>query len=339
MSGRAGYLLRRLGWALIVVIGVGSVSFVMARQLPGDPVRMILGPQAAPEDVARARRIYGLDRGVAYQYARYWQRLLHTHGAHEGEETHPDHASCGVLGPLHVDLGYSYRYRKPVVELIATRAPRSLELALAALLFQSLLALGAGITAARTRGRAWDQLVTGASLVGVSVPIFALGLMLQYVFAERLGWLPHDGYGQTPAEQLRSLVLPAFTLGLFGAALYTRLLREELSQVLASDYIRTARAKGAPAWRIMAFHALRNAMVPVATLMVLELGSLIGGAIVTEKLFRWPGMGAMAVDAMVNRDAPVIFGTVMFSALAIVLASLLVDVVPVLIAPRLEHNA
>ena len=336
MTAALSYLMRRIGWAIIVVIGVGTVSFVMARQLPGDPVRMLLGPQAAPEDVARARKIYGLDRSTAEQYFRYWRRLMHTFG---GRADHPDHATCAKpFGKLHIDLGVSYRYRKPVVEVIAKKAPRSLELAIAALLFQALIGLGVGVAAARARGSVWDQLATGATLVGISAPIFALGLLLQYLLAHRLGWLPHDGYGTTPREQLRALVLPALTLGLYGAALYARLSREELSRALSNDYIRTARAKGAGELRILMVHALRNTLVPILTLMVLDLGALIGGAIVTEKLFRWPGMGSMAVDAMVNRDGPVIFGTVLFAAFAIVIASLLVDVVTVIVDPRLRHR-
>ncbi len=335
MSAALRYLLRRLGWALIVIIGVGTVAFVMARKLPGDPTRMVLGPQARPADVKRAREIYGLDASVWTQYAKFWSRLIHIHGDADRPD---DHVTCAnPIGPLHIDLGFSHRYRKPVVELIAKKAPRTFELAIAALLLQALIGLGAGITAAYRRGSWWDQLSIGATLIGVSAPTFVLGLTLQYVLAHRLGWLPLDGYGTTTSEQLRSLVLPALTLGLFGAALYARLSRDELAQTLSEDYIRTARAKGASPARVLVVHGLRNALVPITTLLVLDLGTLIGGAIVTEKLFRWPGMGAMAVDAMVNRDGPVIFGTVLFSALAIVVASILVDVLTVALDPRLRR--
>ncbi|MEQ9320966.1 MAG: ABC transporter permease, partial [Polyangiaceae bacterium] len=275
---------RRLGWAAVVVFGVVSLAFVLARQLPGDPVRMILGPQARPADVARAKRIYALDEPTIVQYGRFWKRLLH----HRGADTSADeHATCATAGGWHVDLGFSYRYRKPVVELIADKAPRSIELAVAALVVQIFLGLGVGIFAARRRGTIADQLATGSTLVAVSAPIFALGLVLQYVFAHRLGWLPNDGYGETPTEQLASLVLPALTMGLFGAALYARLSRDEVSGALCGDFVRAARAKGAGETRVLVVHALRNALVPLATLMVLDLGALIGGAIVTEKLFRW----------------------------------------------------
>ena len=329
------YLMRRLGWALIVVFGVGTVAFFMARSLPGDPTRMVVGPQARPADVQRARKIYGLDQPVWTQYVKFWTRLVHFHS---GDDPAKEHITCGKLvGSLHVDLGFSYRYRQPVVKLIAKKAPRTLELALAALLIQALIGLGAGIAAAYRRGSLYDQLAIGATLVGVSAPTFVLGLMLQYVLAHKLGWLPLDGYGQTPAEQLRSLVLPALTLGLFGAALYARLSRDEVAQTLSEDYIRTAHAKGASPARVLVIHGLRNALLPIVTLLVLDLGTLIGGAIVTEKLFRWPGMGAMAVDAMIHRDGPVIFGTVLFSAMAIVVATLLIDLLAVALDPRLRR--
>jgi peptide/nickel transport system permease protein len=336
LAGAWSRLWRRLVWALVVVVGVGSVSFILARALPGDPVRMVVGPQATPRDVEDARRIYALDRPVWAQYVRFWVRLLHRDDPASPQE----HATCAApVAGLHVDLGFSYRFRKPVVALIAERAPRSFQLAVAALLLQTLLGLGLGLWSAHTRGTVWDQLAIGASLVGVSAPIFALGLGLQYLLAHRLGWLPSDGYGETSGEQLRSLILPALTLGIYGAALYARLSRDEVSRALSQDHVRTARAKGAGEVRVLLVHALRTAMVPIATLAVLDLGALIGGAIVTEKLFRWPGMGSMAVDAMVNRDGPVIFGTVLFSSLAIVVASLLVDVVTVLLDPRLRRPA
>ncbi|HHH30359.1 MAG TPA: ABC transporter permease [Polyangiaceae bacterium] len=329
------HVVHRLGWAVVVVVGVVTLAFAIARQLPGDPVRMVLGPQARPADVARARRVYALDEPVLVQYGRFWKRLVHREAA---SDPPGDHATCGnAEGRWHVDLGFSYRYRQPVVSLIADKAPKSVELALAAVVIQVVLGFGVGMFAAHRRGTALDQLATGGTLVAVSAPIFALGLLLQYVLAHRLGWLPTDGYGETPTEQLTSLVLPALTMGLYGSALYARLSRDEISSALEQDYVRAARARGAGTFRVLVVHALRNALLPLATLMVLDLGALVGGAIVTEKLFRWPGMGAMAVDAMIHRDGPVIFGTVLFSAVAIVAASLLVDLVTVVLDPRLRR--
>ena len=323
---------RRLGWALLVVVGVGTLAFFIARALPGDPARMLVGPQARPADVARARQIYGLDRSTGEQYLRFWSRLAHP--ANDDKT----HRTCAKLGPLHIDMGYSYRYRQPVVALIAKKAPKSLELALAALLVQLLVGLGLGIVAARKRGTIYDEASIGLVLLGVSAPAFVLGLALQWLLSHKLGLLPHDGYGATAGEQWLSLILPALTLGIYGAALYARLTRDELSKALDTNYARTARAKGASELRVTIYHALRNAALPIATLMVLDFGALVGGAIVTEKLFRWPGMGAMTVDAMVNRDGPVILGTVMFSAFFIVVATVLVDMLQALLDPRIARR-
>jgi len=337
MSHALRKLTRRLGWALLVVVGVGTMAFYISRRLPGDPTRLLLGPQARAADVQRARHIYGLDLPVWTQYRRFWGRLVHIH---RGSDPLGEHTSCArLLGPLHVDLGFSYRYRKPVTELLVARAPRSLLLALAALVLQIVIGLAAGMVAAYRRGSLWDQLAIGATLVGVSAPSFVLGLLLQYLLAHRLGWLPQDGYGTSTAEQLRSLVLPALTLGIYGAALYARLSRDELAQTLAQDHVRAARARGATTARVLVVHALRNSLLPVVTLLVLDLGGLVGGAIVTEKLFRWPGLGSLAVDGMVNRDGPVIFGTVLVSALAIVGASLVADLLALILDPRLRRAA
>ena len=242
----------RLSWALIVVLGLGTASFLVARVLPGDPVRMLLGPQARPDDIERARKIHGLDGPVWYQYGRFWQRLVHTYA---GDDPQARHTSCAnPIGSLHVDLGHSYRYRRPVVELIAERAPRSLMLAVAAFLLQLTIRVGSGVLAAYRRGSVIDQLAIGATLIGVSAPTFALGLLLQYVFAHRLGWLPHDGYGATLDEQLASLILPALTLGLFSSALYARLVRTEVAKALASPHALTTAAKGASPLRVHSVH-------------------------------------------------------------------------------------
>jgi len=349
MRAALRYLGKRLVWALVIVLGVGTLAFFMSRVLPGDPTRMLLGPQARPADVVQARHIYGLDRPVGAQYFLFWKRLLHRAPPRSDADVpgsnpsrarpDPDHASCAELPlGLHLDLGFSFTYGRPVVALIREKAPRTAELAVAALLIQAFIGLGIGLAAATRRGSSWDQLLVGITLVGVSAPTFVLGLVLQYLLAYKLGWLPYDGYGTSTAEHLRSLALPALTLGIFGAALYARLAREELSGTLGADFVRTARAKGASELRVLVVHALRDALLPIVTLLVLDLGTLLGGAVVTERLFRWPGMGQMTVDALVNRDGPVVFGTVLFSALAIVLATVLLDVLYVLLDPRLRRS-
>jgi peptide/nickel transport system permease protein len=329
-------LLRRLGWAALVVAGVTVLSFVIAHVLPGDPARMLVGPQASAADVEHARRIHGLDRAMPAQLGAYVRRLVHPGAAAEARRD-PAHRSCAAAPfGVHLDLGYSFHYRKPVFDLIRAKAPRSAELAAAALLAQLTIGLALGLLSAARRGTALDDATVGATLLAVSAPAFVLGLVLQYWLAYKLRLLPYDGYGATTADHLRSIVLPALTLGIFGCALYARIVREELRALLRQDFIRTARAKGASRLRALLVHALRNALVPIATLAALDLGTLIGGAIVTEKLFRWPGLGQMAVEALQNRDGPLIVGTVLFAAAAIVACTLALDVVCALLDPRLR---
>ena len=221
--------------------------------------------------------------------------------------------------------------------MLAAKIPRSAELALAAVLVQLALGLALGVTAAARRGTAWDDAAVGISLLGVSAPTFVLGLLLQYLLAYKWGLFPLDGYGVTPGDHLRSVALPALTLGIFGSALYARLLREELGRVLAEDFVRTARAMGASPARALVVHGLRNAIMPVVTVAALELGTLVGGAVVTERLFRWPGVGQMAVEALLNRDAPVIFGTVLFTSAAVVAATVALNLGVGLLDPRLRR--
>lgn len=349
MSAALAYLLRRLGWAAVLIAGVTVVSFAITHLLPGDAARMLVGPQARPADIEHVRTIYALDRPIPVQFARFVRRLVHlgpergeggpSARADEGARGHPEHRSCAA-GPLgvHVDLGYSFHYRRPVVDLLKAKVPRSLELALAALLVQLLLGLALGIVAAVRRGTAWEDAAVGAALLGASAPTFVIGPVLQYVLAHKLRLLPYDGYGATTSEHLRSLVLPALTLGIFGSALYARIVREELRTLLRQDFIRTARAKGASRLRALVVHALRNALLPLATLAALDFGALAGGAIVTERLFRWPGVGSMAVEALQNRDGPLLVGTVLFAATAIVLATAVLDLAAVALDPRLRSR-
>jgi peptide/nickel transport system permease protein len=327
------FLARRFAWALVLVLGVTSLSFLVVEVLPGDPARMLLGPQASAADVTRARAIYGLDRGVSTRFVKYWAHLVH-----RGPPPTPkdrDHRSCAaVAGGVHLDLGYSFYYRKPVVDLLAAKIPRSIELALAALLVQLTLGVSLGIGAAAKRGTAWDDAAMSASLLGASAPTFLIGLLLQYIFAYKLGLLPFDGYGATTTDHAVSLVLPALTLGLFGSAIYARLTREEVAWALGQDFARAAKARGASGLRVLVVHALRNAVGPLTTMAALDLGTMVSGAVVTERIFRWPGVGQLAIDAVLNRDGPVIFGTVLFSAAAVVAATLTLDIVDVLLDPR-----
>jgi peptide/nickel transport system permease protein len=328
---------KRLGWAAFVVVVVTTLSFFVIEVLPGDPARLLLGPQASAQDVERARDIYGLDEPVLTRYARFWGRLVHL-GPREAAPGDKEHRSCGAVGlGVHVDLGFSFHYGKPVVDLLAVKVPRSLELGLAAFLVQATFGVGLGLLAASRRGSRWDQATLGATALGMSAPVFLVGLLLQYVLAYRLRVLPYDGYGKTAAEQLRSVVLPAITLGVLGIALYARLTRDEVTSALGQDFARTARAKGASRLRVLFVHALRAAAVPIVTVAALDLGTLVGGAIVTEKLFRWPGVGQMAVDAVLNRDGSVILGVVLVTSTAVALSTVLLDLVLPFVDPRLRR--
>ncbi len=326
-------LANRLVWALFVIWAVTSLAFVVNNVLPSDPAKMVAGAQARPADVQRIREQLGLNRPLGVQYGNFLRRLVHL-GPSSIRAEDKEHATCAALGPLHFDLGKSYQQRRPVVTILGERLPRTLWLAAAAVFVQVLLGVGAGVFAAVKRGTAWDHLAVGASLLGISAPTFLLGLGFQFVFAHKLRLLPLDGFGLTPWEHVTSVVLPALTLGVFGAAYYTRLVRDEMIGLLKQDFVRTARAKGVSGWSVVVRHALRNALMPLVTIVGLDLGALAGGAIVTETLFRWPGIGALSVTALLDRDGPVILGTVLLTSTAIVLSNVAVDFCYVALDPR-----
>ncbi len=325
-----------------MVWAVVSIAFAVNTFLPGDPARMVAGVQARPADVARIRAQLGLGDPPLVQYARFWRRLVHLGPAVIDAETDPTHASCAVVVPLgsaslHVDLGKSFQKRQPVVDLVATRLPRTLALALAGMLVQLVLGLGTGVFAAARRDSWLDRFLVGTSLLGISAPTFLIALVLQYVFARGLGWLPLDGFGTTLGEHARCLVLPALTLGIYGAAYYTRLVRDEVVVLLQQDWVRTARAKGLSPARVVLRHGLRNALLPVVTAVGLDFGALMGGAVVTETVFRWPGLGELSVKALLDRDGPVILACVVVTSVAIVAANVLVDAVYVRLDPRVRN--
>jgi peptide/nickel transport system permease protein len=328
---------QRFAWSIGVVWAVVSIAFAVNTLMPGDAARMVAGPQARPADVARIREQLGLDRPPAVQYARFWRRLVHF----GPRVTEGEHASCAVLVPLgrsalHLDFGKSFQMRQPVVDVVATRMPRTLLLAVAGILVQLLLGVSTGVIAAVRRGTWIDRVLVGTSLLGISAPTFLIALLLQVTLARELRWLPLDGYGTGLGEHARCLVLPALTLGLYGAAYYTRLVRDEMRVLLDADWVRTARAKGLPGWRVVTRHALRNALLPIVTAIGLDFGALMGGAIVTETVFRWPGLGELSVKAMLDRDGPVILACVIVTSIAIVATNVVVDVVYGFIDPRIK---
>lgn len=336
-------LLRRLGWSVFVVWAVVTLTFAVSNLLPGDPARLVAGVQARPADVARIRDQLGLNRSPLVRYGRFWARLVHV-GPHTVEKGNAEHGSCAVVLPLgssaiHVDFGTSFQLAQPVADLVATRLPRTFALALAGLVLQLLFGIVTGVLAASRKGSWLDRTIVGTSVLGISAPTFLIALLLQYVLAYELHWLPLDGFGKTFGEHVTCIVLPALTLGVYGGAYYTRLVRDELTGLLEQEWIQTARAKGGSPARILLRHALRNALLPLVTSAGLDLGALMGGAVVTEQVFRWPGLGQLTWTAMLNRDGPIIMACVIVSAVAIVASNLLVDVVYARLDPRVRVPA
>lgn len=295
------HVLRRLAWCAIVVWFVVTATFLAVAAIPGDPARAMVGPHADAATVERARSALCLDRPLLGQYRCHVGRLL-----------------AG-------DLGTSYRTRRPVARLVADKLWPTAQLALAAVLLQLVIGVPLGILAAARRRRGADAVAHGVALLGVSAPTFVLGPLLAYLLAYRTGLFPVSGYGEPGLDRLWHMVLPALTLAAAGIASVTLVLRGQLLEILSSDFIRTARAKGLPPARILLEHALPHAIRPVVILAGLDLGVLMGGAIITEYIFGWPGLGREAVLAVQNLDLPVILAIVTVSALAITLTNLLID--------------
>ena len=311
--------LTRLALTLPVVWLVVSLVFLLIHLVPGDPVQMMLGEGASPTDLTALRHQLGLDLPLHTQYIRYWG------------------------GVLHGNLGTSIRLHDSVAHLIGQRYPYTLALTLAALLLALALALPAGIVAAVRRGRWADQLLSVVSLFGLSVPGIALGPVLILVFSIGLGWLPVSGanaggtaMGGVAAIDWRYLILPAVTMGSSLAAILTRMVRTAMLEELGQDYIRTARAKGLSENAVVWRHALPNALVPIVTVVGLQFGALLAGAIVTETIFSWPGLGRLAVSAISNRDYALVQGCLLAIGLTYVLVNFVTDLVYQWINPRMR---
>jgi peptide/nickel transport system permease protein len=307
-------LFRRFLWSVFVVWATVSLAFLVNNALPNDPARMIAGQQAPPAAVAKIRKDLGLDRPIYIQYGLFLNKLVH------------------------LDLGKSYQQRRPVTTILAERAPRTILLAFSAAIVQALIGVTAGVVAAANKRRRADKIAVALSLLGISAPTFVIGLLLQWLFAVKFRIFPIDGYGETAGEHVLSVCLPAFTLGIFGAAYYTRMVRDEMIGELGQDYIRTARAKGNSENAVLVKHALRNALMPIVTIFGLEVGTLIGGAIVTETVFRWPGIGSLSVDALLDRDGPLIMGCVIVTSTVVVLSTLFVDMAYLVLDPRVREK-
>lgn len=300
-------LLLRLAYTIPVVWLVVSIVFLLIHLVPGDPIQTMLGEGARVADVAALRHSYGLDLPLHTQYLHYWR------------------------GVLHGDLGRSLRLNDSVTHLVLLRYPYTVSLTLAALALALLLAIPAGVAASLYRGRWQDHLLGGVSLLGLSFPVFALGPLLILLVSIKLGWLPVSG-----AAGPEYLILPAITMGSALAAILTRMVRTAMLEELGQDYIRTARAKGLPERTVVYKHALRNALIPIITLVGLQFGALLAGAIVTEKIFSWPGIGQLTVSAISNRDYALVQGCILAVGLTYVLVNLLTDVAYVVVNPRIR---
>ncbi len=293
-----------------VLLGVSLLVFGLTTVGLGDPVRAMLGQRADPALVEQIRRDYALDRPVHERYLTWMSRLLRG------------------------DLGTSYHQQRPVAEIIGERLPATARLAVAATGLSVILGMAAGVVAALRPGGFADQALMGAAVLGISTPVFWLGMMLSLCFAVWLGWLPVSGYGDGAWP---NLVLPALTLAAVHTGTIARMTRSSLLEVARQDFIQNARANGLPEWRVVAKHALRNALIPVVTVVRIGLADLLVGAPLTETVFAWPGIGRMLVAAVGQRDLPVVMGAVLVFAVIYVLANLVVDLAYLVIDPRIRR--
>lgn len=301
------FLTYRLFSTLLVCFGVSVMVFLLIHMVPGDPVDMMLGESARPADREALRHALGLDQSLWVQFSQF------------------------ISGLLRGDLGVSIHSSRPVSELLLERAPATIELALAALLVSVVIALPMGVLAAVRRNTLWDRGAMAFSLLGVSMPNFWLGPLLILLFSVGLGWFPVSG-----REYAGSLVLPAITLGTALAAVLSRMVRSSLLEVLGEDFVRTARAKGMPERIVIWKHALLNALLPVITLLGLQLGVLLGGAVITETVFSWPGLGKLTIDAILRRDYPVVQGVILVISVTYVLVNMFTDMVYGIVDPRIR---
>ena len=311
------YVLRRVAAFVATLFFLSALVFVVVRVLPGDPATLILGVESNPETLARLRHAMGLDRPLALQYIDWLAR-----------------AAGG-------DLGTSIQYDLPVGRLILSRLPVTLPLALMAAALMVIIALPLGVYAATHHRRAGDYLAMLVSQLGIAVPAFWSGLLLILLFSVRLGWLRSggfDGWSAGPWTGLKALLLPAIALGAFQAAVLVRATRSAVLEILREDYVRTARAKGLAELRVIRRHALRNAMIPIVTVMGIQLGQLVAGAIVLESVFSLPGLGRLALGAISARDLPVVQGVTLFVAASIVFINFAVDLAYAALDPRIRYE-
>lgn len=314
------YILRRLLIAIPVLFGVTVIAYFIMTLAPGDAVDMLVDPGLSPQDIALKKQALGLDQPVFVQYVKWLGQLA------QG------------------NLGYSFNNRRPVTERIGERLGSTLTLAFSALLFSYLLAIPIGVLAAVRQYSIWDYIATVFSFLGVSVPSFFFGLLLIYFFALKLDWFPTGGTHTigapfSLADRLSHLILPMTVLSLQNIGAVMRYTRSSMLDVIHQDYIRAARAKGLQERVVLFRHALRNALIPVITLAGLQFPFLLGGAIITEQIFNWPGMGRLAVEAITQRDYPTIMGINLLAAVMVIIGNLLADVMYGVVDPRIRYES
>lgn len=305
----AFYILKRVLLFIPTLLGITLITFVLMQSLPGDPAAGMAGERASPETIARIRAELGQDKPLALQYIGYLKLIA------SGE------------------LGRSYYTNRRILDDLLQKFPNTLRLALAAMLFASFFGIMLGVLSAAKRSTIWDRFIALISVGGISIPVFWLGLALMLVFAFYLRWLPPSGMGDGSAVYL---ILPAVTLGTFSLSYIARVTRSSMLETLSQPYISTARAKGLSEAAVVLKHALRNSLIPVITLIGLDLGSYLNGAVLTETIFGWDGLGRYALDGIIKRDYPIIMGVVLFGAVVFVTMNLLVDISYHFLDPRVR---
>jgi ABC-type dipeptide/oligopeptide/nickel transport system permease component len=303
------FILKRILLFFPTLLGITFITFILMQSLPGDPAAGMAGERASPETIARIRTELGQDKPLLLQYAGYLKLIM------TGE------------------LGRSYYTNRKIADDLLQKFPNTVKLALAAMLFASVLGIGLGVFAAVARGTAWDRLVTLISVGGISVPVFWLGLALMLLFSFYLRWLPPSGMGN---GSLSYIVLPAVTLGTFSLSYIARVTRSSMLESLSQPYIAAARAKGLTETEVVLKHALKNSLIPIVTLIGLDLGSYLNGAVLTETIFGWDGLGRYALEGIMKRDYPVIMGVVLFGAVIFVGMNLIVDISYHFLDPRVR---
>jgi len=314
-----GYLIRRVGQAIIVVLGVTFLVFILSRVIPGGEARAALGPRALPQEIAQFNRVNGFNLPLWDQFYQYLRNLLEA-----------------------FSLGYSYHYNQSVKALISERLPKTLVLVGIATVFALIVAIPLGVLQVVRRNKPVDYVLTGLSFIGYSAPAFLLGTLLILYFAIDLRWFSVEApQGATVGAILsdpRGLVLPVLTLSALTIAAFSRYMRSSMMEAMTQDYIRTARAKGARAWRVLFRHALRNALIPIVTLVGLSFPGIVGGALITETVFNFPGMGLLTTQAALQTDVPILLGTTFVASLATVAGSLIADILYAVVDPRVRYT-